>query len=130
MRLRSTHQATVYGESVVETDALGTELTEAETALLTCPVRFNGNERQFVRSNTGEHVEQLPNAMLPPYGSDPASGNRVVSYDVVDVGMDVAFASEQWGIGSTERFSIESIDIKRRRGGRPERLDCQLQRHD
>lgn len=130
MRLRATHQATVYGETVVGEDELGTELTESDAPLLTCPVRFDGNERQFVRLNTGEHVEQLPTAMLPPYGDDPTTGEQVVSYDVIEVGMDVEFASELWGIDSTERFSIESMDIKRRRGGRPERLDCQLQRHD
>lgn len=128
MRLRATHQATVYGERVVGTDELGTDLTESDAPVLTCPARFNDRTENIVRENTGEHIEQSPTAMLPPHGYHPETGDPLASVGIVEPGMDIQIESAQWD--TDEMFRIDSIAINRRRGNRLESIDCQLQRHD
>lgn len=128
MRLRATHQAIVYGERVVGEDELGTELTESDAPVLTCPARFNDRTRNIVRETTGEHIEQSPSAMLPPHGDDPDTGEQRSSVEIVEPGLDIRFKSGQWD--NDEMYRIDSVAINRRRGNRLESIDCQLARHD
>lgn len=128
MRLRATHQATVFGERVVGEDELGTDLTESDEPLLTCPARFNDRTENIVRETTGEHIEQSPSVMIPPRGYDPETGDQLESVGIVEPGMDIQIESGQWD--NDETYRIDSIAISRRRGNRLESIDCQLARHD
>jgi hypothetical protein len=130
MRLRATHQATVFGEKVVDTSELNKDLTENTNPVLTAPVRFNDVSRTFVRTPRGEHVTQKPRIWFPPYGDDPATGDQVVSADRIETNMDVSLESRDWTVDETDRFSIEEVNVNRRRGGRPERVECELQYHE
>lgn len=130
MRLRSTHQATVFAEEVVDTTELNKDLTETTKPVLTAPVRFNDVSRQFVRTSRGEHVEQKPRAWFPPYGNDPATGDQVIAAERIETGMDVSLESRDWTVDETDRFSIEEVNVSRRRGSRPERVECELQYHE
>lgn len=131
MRLRATHSATVYAEEIVGTDELGGDQTTTTKPVLQAPVRFDDVSRQFIRNPRGEHVEQKPRVWFPPYGKDPKTDKQVVAAERIVVGMDVGLVgSDGWTTDESDRFSIDAVNINRRRGSRPERVECELQYHD
>jgi hypothetical protein len=131
MRLRATHSATVYAEQTVDTTELNKDLTETTDPVLQAPVRFDDVSVQYIRDLQGEHVEQAPRVWFPPYGKDPTTDEQVVSAERIEPGMDVGLvSSDGWGTDSDDRYAIAEVNINRRRGSRPERVECELQYHE
>lgn len=131
MRLRATHQATVYAEQTVETTELGAELTETTDPVLEAPVRFDDVSIEYIRNTRGEHIQQAPRVWFPPYGRNPTTGEQVVSATRIEPGREIGLVgSDGWEMDATDRFTITALNINRRRGSRPERVECELQRNE
>lgn len=118
MRLRTTHTATVYGETVVGEDDLGADLTEDEP-VATVPCRYRPAGEGFVREATGERVHQNPTLITRPRGRTP-TGEQVALLETIDEGQRVAID------GIAETFTVRHIRPQYGRGSRPRRLTIEL----
>ena len=122
MRLHSTHTCTVHGEVVVGEDELGNELTEMQP-ILEAPARVDSGGTEFVMSTTGERVQESPTVVLPLNGTDTDSGESVDLRERIEEGQDVQLDDE------STRYRVESVDVLRGRGHRPENVRLSVQKH-
>lgn len=132
MRLRPTHSAQISAEVKVGETETGSPLYEQQP-VLECPVRFHSPDGQsFVRTASGELVQEQPSAMLPVQGTDPDTGEEVLAADVLEEGAQATLE----GLGGVDdwtaddaTYQVDSVGVKRARGGRPERVELTLQRN-
>lgn len=132
MKLRPTHSITVSAEVKVGEDELGSPLYEQQP-VLESPGRHHSAEGQsFTRTASGELVQEQPSVMLPVHASDPESGDRRLVHEHVEEGAEVTLSglggADDWAAPDAT-FAVDSVDIKRARGGRPESIELTLQRN-
>lgn len=123
MRLHATHTVTILGERVIGEDELGNELTESDAPLVEAPARVDSAGTEFVMSTTGERVRESPTVTLPLTGTDAETGAPVEVMERVEEGQDVQLDDE------STRYRIESVDVLRARGHRPENVRLSVQKH-
>lgn len=122
MRLHATHRVTIHGEVVVDEDELGNELTEMRP-LVEARGRVDSGGTEFVMSTTGERVSESPTVTLPLTGTDIDSGESVDLRERIEEGQDVQLD------GGEVRYRVESVDVLRGRGHRPENVRLSVQKH-
>lgn len=133
MRLRPTHVATVTKEVKTGENELGSPLYDQQ-AVLEAPCRFHSPEGQsYTRTASGELVQEQPTVVLPTHGRDPDTGSQLLVGDILEEGAEVSLESRttgrDWTADTDATFAVDNVDIKRRRGGRPERAELTVQRN-
>lgn len=142
MRLRPTHSVSVSAEVKTGTDELGSPLHN-QRPVLESPARYHSAEGQsFTRTASGELVQEQPTVMLPihataadgygdEYGEWDGNG-QLLTHEHVEEGAEVTLSglagADDWTVPDAT-FAVDSIDIKRARGGRPEAIELTLQRN-
>ena len=121
MRLRTTHSATVYGETVVGTDADGTEHTESSDPVAEMRGRFRPQGDGLTRERRGERIDSSPEFVCRTTGRDPDSGDQIDLTDVVEADQRIAID------GVSQTFVILRVDEHYGRGATPVRLSLELQ---
>lgn len=124
MRLRATHTATFIGEVKVGERELGAPIFDTKP-VLEAPCRFHSPDGEsYVRTASGELEREKPSVTIRIHGFDPATGDLVDAADRLETGMDVELSgggSADTAEGAT--YTVENVQLKRRRGNIPEALE-------
>jgi hypothetical protein len=95
MRLRTTHDITVYGDRAVGENAIGQDQTAPDEPLVTVRGRFREQGEGWTRERRSPRIDRSPEVVIPTRGRDPATGEQVDIGEVIDEGQHVDVSGEQ-----------------------------------
>lgn len=121
MRLRTTHQATIYGDRSIGENAIGQSQTVPDAPLVEIRCRYRPQGEGWTRESREPRVDQSPEIVVAPRGRDPETGAQIAVSDVAKAGQRVAID----GVETT--FQLVRVVPHRGRGGRAERYTIELE---
>lgn len=128
MRLRWTHDATVFGERKVGENATGVAQTVTDTPILEFPCRLHSSREEIDYDETGSRIEREPFAVCPVHGYDADNPDAMLRVpEVVETDMDIGL-TDRMLTDATERLQVLSIDMERGRGNAPATVVLGLER--
>lgn len=121
MRLRTTHDITVYGGRVVGENELGVEQTKPDHPIAQFRGRYRPQGEGLVREQRSSRVDSSPVVVTYPTGRDPETGQQVKLVDVLEVSQRIDVD------GVPQRHTITRVNPQFGRGPEPERITLDLE---
>lgn len=94
MRLRTTHDVTVYGDRSIGQNAIGQDQTVPDAPLVNVRGRFREQGEGLVRERREPRTDRSPEVVIPTRGRHPVTGEQVNIGDVIDDGQHVEVSGE------------------------------------
>lgn len=95
MRLRTTHDITVYGDRSIGENEIGQNQTAPDKPIVTVRGRFREQGEGWTRERRGPRIDRSPEVVIPTMGRHPGTGEQVDIGETIDEGQHVDVSGEE-----------------------------------